>query len=79
MVSCWARRSSRCSIAHNVDTTVTRLLNCVGRIVRDGSGRDPLADAGVQRAYLAYEAADWLGGAAGGSGDGEQLTMEDDQ
>jgi branched-chain amino acid transport system ATP-binding protein len=35
-----------------------------GRIVLDGSGRDLLADTGVQRAYLAYEAADWLGGAA---------------
>jgi branched-chain amino acid transport system ATP-binding protein len=35
-----------------------------GRIVLDGSGRDMLADAGVQRAYLAHDAADWPGGAA---------------
>jgi len=35
-----------------------------GRIVLDGSGRNLLADAGVQRAYLAYEAADLPGGAA---------------
>jgi branched-chain amino acid transport system ATP-binding protein len=35
-----------------------------GRIVLSGSSRDMLADPGVQRAYLAHEAADWLGGAA---------------
>jgi len=35
-----------------------------GRIVLDGSGRDMLANAGVQRAYLAHDAADWPGGAA---------------
>jgi len=35
-----------------------------GRIVLDGSGSDLLADAGVQRAYLAYEATDLPGGAA---------------
>jgi len=34
------------------------------RIVLDGSGHDLLADPGVQRAYLAHEAADWPGGAA---------------
>jgi branched-chain amino acid transport system ATP-binding protein len=35
-----------------------------GRIVLDGSGRDMLANAGVQRAYLAHDDADWPGGAA---------------
>jgi branched-chain amino acid transport system ATP-binding protein len=35
-----------------------------GRIVLEGSGRDMLADAGVQRAYLAHDSADWPGGAA---------------
>ncbi len=35
-----------------------------GRIVLEGSGRDMLANAGVQRAYLAHDAADWPGGAA---------------
>ena len=35
-----------------------------GRIVLDGSGRDMLANAGVQRAYLAHDAAEWPGGAA---------------
>jgi branched-chain amino acid transport system ATP-binding protein len=35
-----------------------------GRIVLDGSSRDMLANAGVQRAYLAHDAADWPGGAA---------------
>jgi branched-chain amino acid transport system ATP-binding protein len=34
-----------------------------GRIVLDGSSRDMLANAGVQRAYLAHDAADWPGGA----------------
>jgi branched-chain amino acid transport system ATP-binding protein len=35
-----------------------------GRIVLEGSGHDMLANAGVQRAYLAHDAADWPGGAA---------------
>jgi branched-chain amino acid transport system ATP-binding protein len=35
-----------------------------GRIVLEGSGRDMLANAGVQRAYLAHDDADWPGGAA---------------
>jgi branched-chain amino acid transport system ATP-binding protein len=33
-----------------------------GRIVLEGSGHDMLANAGVQRAYLAHDAADWPGG-----------------
>jgi len=35
-----------------------------GRIVLEGSGHDMLANAGVQRAYLAHDAADWPGGTA---------------
>ncbi len=48
-----------------------------GRIVLEGSSRDLLANAEVQRAYLAQEAGDWPGDGEEGGAGRQELTRED--